>query len=116
MEWEMAQWIIDVLIGLIAFLGGWILKSVRDDQKANTKAITEIHMVHLPSKVDKSDFTRFGDTLFSKIDMLINAVSKSNESLNKIDKDLTEKVNGVERRVSMIETEHNLKRRRGDES
>ena len=113
MEWEMAQWIIDVLIGLIAFLGGWILKTVRDDQKANTKAISDIHMVHLPSKVDKTDFTRFGDTLFAKIDTLITAVSKSNESLNKIDKDLTEKVNGVERRVSVMESEY---KRRWNES
>ena len=112
MEWEMAQWIIDVLIGLIAFLGGWILKTVRDDQKANTKAISEIHMVHLPAKVDKTDFSEFGRTLFAKIDNLITAVSKGNESLNKIDKDLTEKVNGVERRVAVIESEH--KRRHED--
>ena len=112
MEWEMAQWIIDVLIGLIAFLGGWILKTVRDDQKANTKAITEIHMVHLPSKVDKTDFSKFSDVLFQKIDALIATSTKSNESLNKIDKDLTEKVNGIDRRVAIIESEH--KRRNED--
>ena len=113
MEWEMAQWIIDILIALVAFLGGWILKSVRDDQKANTKAIAEIHMIHLPAKVDKTDFSEFGRTLFAKIDNLITAVSKGNESLNKIDKDLTEKVNGVERRVAVMESAH---KRRRDES
>ena len=113
MEWEYAQWIIDVLIGVIAFLGGWVLKTVRDDQKTNTKAITEIHMIHLPAKVDKSDFSEFGRVLFTKIDNLINAVSKGNESLNKIDKDLTEKVNGVERRVAVMESAH---KRRRDES
>ena len=112
MEWEYAQWIIDILIGLLAFSGGWILKTVRDDQKSNTRAISDIHMIHLPAKVDKADFTEFGKVLFNKIDNLINAVSEGNKSLNKIDKDLTEKVNGVERRVAVMESDH--KRRHED--
>lgn len=107
MDW---QYLFDGACIVIGFLGGWVLKTVREEQRANTKAINDIHIEHLPKKVDKVDFTQFSATLFGKIEDLIKEVKTGNKTLNTIDKDINFKLNNVERRVAVIESENKHRR------
>lgn len=110
MDWQYAQYIFDIFLGLIGGLGGYILKGLRDQQKANQDAITAIHLEHLPKKMDKVDFEMFTSRVLDKFDALTNEVKKGNETLNSIERDIRKEVGGLDRRVAQIEG-MNLRRR-----
>lgn len=77
------QTIINIALGLIATLGGWVLKSLSDalkelrvkdttmDERINTLA------VELPTRyVSKDDFQRFEGAIFAKLDRIENKIDQ----------------------------------------
>lgn len=67
----------NIAVGLIAFLGGWVLNSLRDSiqslQKSDTELATKVQSIELlvaGSYVKRDDLDRLTVALFAKLDKI----------------------------------------------
>ena len=67
----------NIAVGIIAFLGGWVLNSLRDSiqslQKSDTELATKVQSIELlvaGSYVKRDDLDRLTVALFAKLDKI----------------------------------------------
>ena len=67
----------NIAVGIIAFLGGWVLNSLRDSiqslQKSDTELATKVQSIELlvaGSYVKRDDLDRLTAALFAKLDKI----------------------------------------------
>jgi hypothetical protein len=77
------QTIFNVLVGLVAFLGGWVLNSLRDsiaalhhaDESLTTK-VQAVELLVAGSYVKRDDLDKLSAALFDKLDKIDNKLDK----------------------------------------
>lgn len=69
----------DLAIGLVAFLGGWVLNNLRDSMKALTDAdvtlttkVQAIEVLVAGHYVKRDELDRLGAAIFAKLDRIEN--------------------------------------------
>jgi hypothetical protein len=72
-----AQTIINVAIGLIAFLGGWVMKNIQDSMKSLQKAdldltakVQAIEVLVAGTYVKRDDLEKMSNAIFVKLDKI----------------------------------------------
>jgi hypothetical protein len=75
------QTLFNVLVGLVAFLGGWVLNSLRasieslqDADSALTTKVQSIEVLVAGSYVKRDDMDRLTAALFAKLDKIENKI------------------------------------------
>lgn len=78
-----AQFIFNVMLTLVATLGGWVLRSIHEavkDLQQNDQALTDkiqsIELLVAGNYVQKSDMQHALDALFNKLDRIENKLDK----------------------------------------
>ena len=83
MEFVNVQMIFDILIGLVSFLGGWILNTIKEEQHLLAISINEINTKALPQKIDKDDFNIGVDRIMDQLNRIETKVDgKADKSDN----------------------------------
>lgn len=72
---------INTLMAIIAFLGGWMIRtmwqSIKENQKANqdlTEKVQRVEVLVAGDYVKKDDFERFISAIFSKLDKISDKI------------------------------------------
>ena len=73
----------NIAVGLIAFLGGWVLNSLRDSiqslQKSDTELATKVQSIELlvaGSYVKRDDLDKLTVALFAKLDKIEDKIDR----------------------------------------
>lgn len=71
------QMVFDILLGLVAFLGGWVMNNLRDSMKSLTKAdisltnkLQEIEVLVVGQYVKRGEMAEFSKAIFDKLDRI----------------------------------------------
>lgn len=80
------QFILNVLFGLISFLAGWIinvlwaaLKDLQQADKELSDKVEQIEVLVAGDYIRKSDFERFSDAVFKKLDRIDEKLDKKED-------------------------------------
>lgn len=72
-----AQWVINVALGIISFLGGWVVKNLQDSMKslqdADERLATKVQSIEVlvaGQYIKREDFDRTIAALFAKLDKI----------------------------------------------
>lgn len=81
-----SQFILNVLFGLISFLAGWIinvlwaaLKDLQQADKELSDKVAQIEVLVSGDYIRKSDFERFSDAVFKKLDRIDEKLDKKED-------------------------------------
>lgn len=81
-----SQFILNVLFGLISFLAGWIinalwaaLKDLQQADKELSDKVAQIEVLVAGDYIRKSDFERFSDAVFKKLDRIDEKLDKKED-------------------------------------
>ena len=81
-----SQFILNVLYGLISFLAGWIinvlwaaLKDLQQADKELSDKVEQIEVLVAGDYIRKSDFERFSDAVFKKLDRIDEKLDKKED-------------------------------------
>lgn len=81
-----SQFILNVLFGLISFLAGWIinvlwaaLKDLQQADKELSDKVEQIEVLVAGDYIRKSDFERFSDAVFKKLDRIDEKLDKKED-------------------------------------